>query len=268
MLRADDPSVRGVTGRISVGPTTPSPSQSASTPARASGRSGSSSCAMQSWSGCSPTSASSGRGVRGCEETRRSRARWSRTPSAQHRFGHAHRRPRGILSRSCLVKFASKEEMAASDDPVTRQFLDGRPEGPIGTDEMADDTTPPGRLHAPAGVAHAPSGGSRSGEAPPTEMRPVTPGAEVLQLDVPPGARKGARFFSRPGARPLRPLLRHGAGDRVGGRGPAQRERQGLLPPDRCPADRPDDVAGFREMEGRRRHRAQGPTPSPGSGSS
>ncbi|MGH8987568.1 MAG: ABC transporter ATP-binding protein, partial [Acidimicrobiales bacterium] len=47
----------------------------------------------------------------------------------------------GILFRSHLVKFASKEEMAASDDPVVRQFLEGRPEGPIGMDEMADDQT-------------------------------------------------------------------------------------------------------------------------------
>jgi phospholipid/cholesterol/gamma-HCH transport system ATP-binding protein len=56
----------------------------------------------------------------------------------------------GILFRSRLVKFATKEEMAASDDPVIRQFLEGRPEGPIGMDEMADDTTPPGRRSAGA----------------------------------------------------------------------------------------------------------------------
>ena len=45
----------------------------------------------------------------------------------------------GILYRSRLVKFASKDEMLASEDPVIRQFLEGRPDGPIGMDEMADD---------------------------------------------------------------------------------------------------------------------------------
>jgi len=53
----------------------------------------------------------------------------------------------GILFRSRLVKFASKEEMVASEDPVIRQFLEGRPEGPIGMDEMADDAPP--RARAP-----------------------------------------------------------------------------------------------------------------------
>jgi phospholipid/cholesterol/gamma-HCH transport system ATP-binding protein len=46
----------------------------------------------------------------------------------------------GILYRSRLVKFASKKEMLASEDPVIRQFLEGRPDGPIGMDEMADES--------------------------------------------------------------------------------------------------------------------------------
>ncbi len=44
----------------------------------------------------------------------------------------------GVLFRSHLVRFASKEEMLATDDPVITQFLAGRPDGPIGMDEMAD----------------------------------------------------------------------------------------------------------------------------------
>ncbi|MGH9047245.1 MAG: ABC transporter ATP-binding protein [Acidimicrobiales bacterium] len=44
----------------------------------------------------------------------------------------------GVLFRSHLVRFASKEEMLATDDPVINQFLAGRPDGPIGMDEMAD----------------------------------------------------------------------------------------------------------------------------------
>jgi phospholipid/cholesterol/gamma-HCH transport system ATP-binding protein len=35
------------------------------------------------------------------------------------------------------VKFADKEEMVTSDDPIIRQFLSGRAKGPIGMDEMA-----------------------------------------------------------------------------------------------------------------------------------
>jgi phospholipid/cholesterol/gamma-HCH transport system ATP-binding protein len=44
----------------------------------------------------------------------------------------------GLLFRSRLVAFASKEEMINSEVPVIRQFLAGRPEGPISMDEMAD----------------------------------------------------------------------------------------------------------------------------------
>ena len=44
----------------------------------------------------------------------------------------------GILFRSNLVKFASKADMVATENPIIQQFLAGRPEGPIGMDEMAD----------------------------------------------------------------------------------------------------------------------------------
>jgi len=44
----------------------------------------------------------------------------------------------GVLFRSNLVKFASKADMLATDNPIIQQFLAGRPEGPIGMDEMAD----------------------------------------------------------------------------------------------------------------------------------
>ncbi len=44
----------------------------------------------------------------------------------------------GVLFRSNLVKFASKPDMLATDNPIIQQFLAGRPEGPIGMDEMAD----------------------------------------------------------------------------------------------------------------------------------
>ena len=43
-----------------------------------------------------------------------------------------------MLFRSNLVEFASKPDMLATDNPIIQQFLAGRPEGPIGLDEMAD----------------------------------------------------------------------------------------------------------------------------------
>jgi phospholipid/cholesterol/gamma-HCH transport system ATP-binding protein len=47
----------------------------------------------------------------------------------------------GVLFRSRLVKFASKQEMQETDNPIIRQFLAGRAAGPIGMDEMATDQT-------------------------------------------------------------------------------------------------------------------------------
>jgi phospholipid/cholesterol/gamma-HCH transport system ATP-binding protein len=48
----------------------------------------------------------------------------------------------GLLFQSHLVAFGSKEEMTTSTTPVIQQFLTGRPEGPIGMDEMADAEEP------------------------------------------------------------------------------------------------------------------------------
>jgi phospholipid/cholesterol/gamma-HCH transport system ATP-binding protein len=45
----------------------------------------------------------------------------------------------GVLFRAGLVKFASKEEMRLTKDPIIKQFLSGRARGPIGMDEMAQD---------------------------------------------------------------------------------------------------------------------------------
>jgi phospholipid/cholesterol/gamma-HCH transport system ATP-binding protein len=45
----------------------------------------------------------------------------------------------GVLFRSGLVKFAPKEEMRTSTNPIIRQFLSGRAKGPIGMDEMSSD---------------------------------------------------------------------------------------------------------------------------------
>lgn len=45
----------------------------------------------------------------------------------------------GVLFRAGLVKFAAKDEMVTSDDPIIRQFLAGRARGPIGMDELATE---------------------------------------------------------------------------------------------------------------------------------
>lgn len=47
----------------------------------------------------------------------------------------------GVLFRSRLVRFGPTPEMATSDDPIIRQFLAGRAEGPIGMDELAEEQT-------------------------------------------------------------------------------------------------------------------------------
>jgi phospholipid/cholesterol/gamma-HCH transport system ATP-binding protein len=72
----------------------------------------------------------------------------------------------GVLFRSNLVEFGSKEQMKSSENPVIQQFLDGRPNGPIGMDEMADsddDATPAmtygrGRQSAEAAAASVEAG--------------------------------------------------------------------------------------------------------------
>ena len=79
----------------------------------------------------------------------------------------------GVLFRSSLVKFAAKEDMRMSENPIIKQFLAGSPEGPISMDEMADaggDTSrfmegdtaalqfgPLPRPGEVAAIAHAPS---------------------------------------------------------------------------------------------------------------
>jgi phospholipid/cholesterol/gamma-HCH transport system ATP-binding protein len=79
----------------------------------------------------------------------------------------------GVLFRSSLVKFAAKEDMRMSENPIIKQFLAGSPDGPISMDEMADaggDTSrfmegdtaalqfgPLPRPGEVAAIAHAPS---------------------------------------------------------------------------------------------------------------
>jgi phospholipid/cholesterol/gamma-HCH transport system ATP-binding protein len=46
-----------------------------------------------------------------------------------------------LLYKAGLVKFASKEDMRNSSDPIIRQFMAGRAAGPIGMDELATEET-------------------------------------------------------------------------------------------------------------------------------
>ncbi len=46
-----------------------------------------------------------------------------------------------VLYQAGLVKFASKDEMRTTDNPLIRQFLAGRAMGPIGMDELAEERT-------------------------------------------------------------------------------------------------------------------------------
>jgi phospholipid/cholesterol/gamma-HCH transport system ATP-binding protein len=46
-----------------------------------------------------------------------------------------------VLYQANLVKFASKDEMRTTDNPLIRQFLAGRAMGPIGMDELAEERT-------------------------------------------------------------------------------------------------------------------------------
>jgi phospholipid/cholesterol/gamma-HCH transport system ATP-binding protein len=55
----------------------------------------------------------------------------------------------GLLFQSRLVAFGSKDQMTTSEVPVIKQFLAGRPEGPISMDEMADAETPERPAAAP-----------------------------------------------------------------------------------------------------------------------
>ncbi|MBI2710779.1 MAG: ABC transporter ATP-binding protein [Actinobacteria bacterium] len=44
-----------------------------------------------------------------------------------------------VLFRSGLVRFATRQEMVDTDDPIIRQFLSGKAAGPIGMDELATE---------------------------------------------------------------------------------------------------------------------------------
>src|SRR3984957_15984733 len=95
----------------------------------------------------------------------------------------------GLLFRSKLVGFGSREEMMSSKVPVIEQFLAGRPEGPISMDEMADavededgpDGSLPGPIEipppgAPLADIAGPEGNSEHPATTVADRQPVNPG--------------------------------------------------------------------------------------------
>ena len=66
----------------------------------------------------------------------------------------------GVLFRSGLVKFASKQEMLDTDNPIIRQFLAGKAAGPIGMDEMATEQSDVEKELEQAAIARAGHAGS------------------------------------------------------------------------------------------------------------
>lgn len=89
----------------------------------------------------------------------------------------------GLLFRSGLVAFGSKQQMAASADPIVRQFLAGSAEGPISMDEMAEGDGP---LVDPAAGRLVPLGRGRL-PAPPPLVGAVDLGQPAGGVDGSPG---------------------------------------------------------------------------------
>ena len=179
----------------------------------------------------------------------------------------------GLLFRRNLVMFGPREQLLTSQEPVVRQFLNGRREGPIGMSEEKDVAQVEAEMAAPGGArrrraqrrrtqgrqrwgrrpaaADAHRGPARAqGRAPPPGAgRPHA--ARVRRADAGGDPRLAARGPARPGRlrrvhadqRFRRPAL--GAGARRLGRRPAA--------PPRCPG---------REATGDGDRQAEGPRPA------
>jgi phospholipid/cholesterol/gamma-HCH transport system ATP-binding protein len=92
----------------------------------------------------------------------------------------------GVLFRSKLVAFGSKDELSNAGIPIVDQFLAGRMDGPISMDEMADAEVPPAESGAatPAAGASAPVARPVEDEMPTGEV-PVVPPAPRLPSGQP-----------------------------------------------------------------------------------
>src|SRR6201995_5275342 len=84
----------------------------------------------------------------------------------------------GLLFRRNLVMFGPREQLLTSQEPVVRQFLNGRREGPIGMSEekdVAQVEAEMAALEARGGDSHNGVGpkGARGGDAVPPQLEPT-----------------------------------------------------------------------------------------------
>ena len=183
----------------------------------------------------------------------------------------------GLLFRRNLVMFGPREQLLTSQEPVVRQFLNGRREGPIGMSEekdVAQVEAEMAALEARGGDSHNGVGpkGASGGDAVPPQLTPDRGPARAQGRAPPPGAgrpdaarvrpgdrrRRSASRCPRtcwprptPGVQPTRGRRRPALGARARRRGDAG----GRAPP-RCPA-REVTGDGDRHAEGPRAPRRQ-----------
>ena len=85
----------------------------------------------------------------------------------------------GMLFRRELVMFGPREVLLTSEEPVVKQFLNGRREGPIGMSEEKDSArsppSSPPRGRRPAPRRHRPEGRVGSGVPPQLQPSPGLP---------------------------------------------------------------------------------------------
>ncbi|HEX5496839.1 MAG TPA: ATP-binding cassette domain-containing protein [Mycobacteriales bacterium] len=101
----------------------------------------------------------------------------------------------GLLFRRDLVMFGPREQLLTADEPVVRQFLDGRKEGPIGMAEEKDSTQVEAELATLTMVAAGRSVARAGPVAPlPEQLRPSAGLPERRAV-----ARRRARVARMPG---------------------------------------------------------------------
>ena len=112
----------------------------------------------------------------------------------------------GMLFRKQLVMFGPREVLLTSDEPVVKQFLNGRRIGPIGMSEEKDEATMAAeQAHVDAGQA---DGGAEEVEGVPPQIvaTPGMPERQARRAASGAGARDPAHPApGRPGGYPRRP---------------------------------------------------------------
>ena len=185
----------------------------------------------------------------------------------------------GLLFRRNLVMFGPREQLLTSQEPVVRQFLNGRREGPIGMSEekdVAQVEAEMAALEARGGDSHNGVGpkGASGGDAVPPQLTPDRGPARAQGRAPPPGAgrpdaarvrrgdagrdpRVAARGPAGPGRLRARSSPTRGSpAAGTGRRSPTPRRRPAAPAPRRCPG-RGVTGDGDRQAEGPRPARRQ-----------